>query len=358
MYEEDKATYPDRIIWGSEVPHTFATRGSYRTTNKIRRALVDPSKADENKKRVHAQDDLAPKEVFSKKLSPGVSNYDNSYGYVNMRKSWQRTRDLPYVIGEFRWTGFDYIGECGKNVSSTHGIIDVCGFPKDGYYFYQSQWTEKPMVHLLPHWSWPELARKEIPVWAYSNAEEVELWLNGKSLGRKKMDRDEMKVDWMVAYQPGTIEAKAYTGGKLVASTKHVTATDPASIRIKTDRKQMQADQTDVVHVTVEVLDQNGNVHPRADNLVEFKVTGPARIIGTGNGNPQSADPYSGTQQHAFGGLCLAMVQSTGGPGEITITATSGTLKSTSFVVRSVDKMVTTSEKIGCVSLAAKHMEK
>jgi beta-galactosidase len=355
MYEEDKATYPDRIIWGSEVPHTFSRRGAYKTTNKIRRDKVDPSKSDGNAKRVYRQNDLAPEEVFSRSLTRGSSSYDNHYGYVNMRESWRRTRDLPYVIGEFRWTGFDYIGECGANMSSEHGIIDVCGFPKDSYYFYQSQWTDKPMVHLLPHWSWPELKGKEIPVWAYSNAEEVELFLNGKSLGRKKMDRDEMKLDWMVGYEPGTLEAKAYSGGKLVASTLHVTASEPDRIRIKTDRAQIQADQADVVHVVVEVLDKNGNLHPRADNLVEFKVTGPARIIGTGNGNPQSQDPYSGTQQHAFGGLCMAIVQSTGDAGEITITATSAKLKSTSLVVGSVDKIAAPSEKVASASSCKAH---
>ena len=336
MYEEDKVTYPDRIIWGSEVPHTFATRGVYKTRTKIQRALVDPSKAEENIKRVHIIPNLTRKEIFPHTKQRG-SEYDNSYGYVNMRESWRRTRSLPYVIGEFRWTGFDYIGECGANISSNHGVIDVCGFPKDGYYFYQSQWSDKPMVHLLPHWSWEGVMEgKKIPVWAYSNADEVELFLNGKSLGRKKMDPEVMKVEWIVEYVPGTIEAKAYKCGREVASTKRVTAGTPDSIKISVDKTEITADKDDVVHVKVEILDENGNFHPLADNLVKFKVTGPGKIIGTCNGNPRSKTPYTSKQQNAFAGLCLAMIQSTGEEGKITIEAISKGLKSTPVTVTAV----------------------
>jgi beta-galactosidase len=328
-YEEHHAKYPERLMYGSEVPHTFGIRGEYKTITRIRRKLADPDHAEpdlRHARRVLEIDDLTPKELFPEDLK-GNSGYDNSYGYVNMRESWRRTRNLPYFMGEFRWTGFDYLGECGFNRSGTHGIIDICGFPKEGYYFYQSQWSEKPMVYILPHWNHPEkMLGTEIPVWAYSNAEEVELFLNGKSLGRKIMDSEKMYCDWMVSYAPGTLEAKAYRDGKLISTTKRITAATPAKMEVKVDRKSARANNQDVIHVEVGIYDENGNFHPKASNEVEFVISGAGKLIGTGNGSPESKYAFTGNKQAAFNGLCLALVQVSNNPGTITITVHSDNL--------------------------------
>lgn len=200
----------------------------------------------------------------------------------------------PWVSGVFFWTGFDYRGEATPfgwpNVSSTFGILDTCGFPKDAFYYLQSCWTDRPMVHLLPHWNWGGKQGQDMDVWAYSNCEEVELFLNGKSLGKKSLPRNS-HLQWRVRYEPGVLLARGYTGGRVVAVEKVETAGAPAGIRLTPDRATIDADDEDLSIVTVAVTDEKGRVVPVASNLIRFELNGPGRIIGVGNGDPICHEP-------------------------------------------------------------------
>jgi len=194
----------------------------------------------------------------------------------------------------FFWTGFDYRGEEAPfgwpNVSSDFGIMDVCGFPKDVFYYLQSCWTDKPIVHLLPHWNWPGKNGQNIDVWAYSNCKEVELFLNGRSLGRKTTPKNS-HLQWTVKYEPGTLLAKGYTDGKMVTEVKVETTGAPARIKLMPDRTTIHADGKDLSIVTVAVTDENGRVVPNAANRIDLDLQGPGRIIGVGNGDAISHEP-------------------------------------------------------------------
>ncbi len=226
----------------------------------------------------------------------------------------------PWVAGEFVWTGFDYIGEPtpydqGNNRwparSSYFGIIDLAGFPKDRFYIYQSQWSDKPMVHLLPHWNWEGWEGKEIPVQAFTNADSVELFLNGKSLGtREAKDLVGLHYEWKVPYAVGTLKAVAKKDGKEVATDEVVTAGAPAKLELKVDRPAIKADGDDLAFVTVRVLDKDGHICPNADNEITFSLDGPASIAGLDNGDPINHEAFQGKSHKAFHGLALAIVRS------------------------------------------------
>ena len=304
----------------TEVPHTFQTRGFYRTRTWWR----DPKTKRHPRFPVA---DLTDKEVFTgdnvkapKRTITYNSSYDNSGVRICARTSWQRTRDFPFVAGEFRWTGFDYLGESfGWPLKSANfGIIDLVGFPKDHYYFYQSQWTREPMVHLLPHWTHPGREGVKIPVWAYTNCDSVELFLNGTSLGLKAVEK-KMHLSWDAAYAPGTLKAVGRRGGKVVASKTVVTAGPPAGLKLTCDNADLAADARDIAQVAVAVVDADGHFAPLAASRVAFCVSGPARLIGVGNGDPADLENYTNTHRRAFYGLCKAFVQSTldKGPAEL-----------------------------------------
>ncbi len=304
----------------TEVPHTFQTRGFYRTRTWWR----DPKTKRHPRNPVA---DLTDKEVFTgdnvKTSGHRItynSSYDNSGVRICARLSWQRTRDFPFVAGEFRWTGFDYLGESfGWPLKSANfGIIDLVGFPKDHYYFYQSQWTREPMVHLLPHWTHPGKEGVKIPVWAYTNCDDVELFLNGTSLGRQAVG-DKMHLSWLVPYAPGTLKAVGRRGDEIVASKTVVTAGAPAGLKLTCDNAEIAPDARDIAQVAVAVVDTDGHFAPLASSRVAFHVNGPARLIGVGNGDPADLENYTNTHRRAFYGLCKALVQSTQakGPAEL-----------------------------------------
>jgi beta-galactosidase len=225
-----------------------------------------------------------------------VSAYDdNAPSWSNTAKQWWSFFDArPWLSGGFVWTGFDYRGEPTPYnwpcINSHFGILDTCGFPKDNFWNYQSWWTEKPVLHLLPHWNWPGKAGRDIDVRALSNCDEVELFLDGKSLGRKTMERDS-ELSWKVAYQPGTLSAKGFRAGQVVAEAKVETTGAPAAVALLADRATIDGNGEDVAVVAVSIVDGRGRMVPTADSPVAFKVEGPGRIIGVGNGDPSSHEP-------------------------------------------------------------------
>lgn len=260
--DEYHRQHPTQPIIGSEEASTLSTRGIYAN---------DPAKGY-------------------------MSAYDlNQPGWGKTAEEWWRYfADRPYLAGAFVWTGFDYRGEPTPYrwpcISSHFGIMDTCGFPKDNFFYYQAWWTDKPVLHLLPHWNWPGKEGQDIAVWCHSNCETVELFLNGKSLGTKQMERNS-HLEWQVPYTPGILEARGYQGDRLVATAKVETAGPPAQLTLTPDRTNIRADGEDVSVVTVTVLDADGRPMPVGDNELAFKVSGNARIIGVGNGDPSSHEP-------------------------------------------------------------------
>jgi beta-galactosidase len=282
-------------------------------------------------------------ERWDKPLTNGNADYSCS-AYDNCSAPWGSTQEETWKIvkktdffaGQFIWTGWDYIGEPTPYDwparSSYFGIIDLAGFPKDTYYMYQSEWTSKPVLHIYPHWNWA--AGKEIDVWAYFNSDEVELFLNGKSLGAKRKMGDDLHVSWRVPFAPGTLKAVSRKGGKVVLTKEIRTAGQPAAVVLISDRKIIKADGEDLSFVTVKVVDSNGIVVPNADNLVRFEVTGEGAIAGVDNGSQISMELFKANQRRAFHGLALAIIQSKGKPGNINLKATAEGLSSASVVIR------------------------
>ncbi len=225
-----------------------------------------------------------------------VSAYDvNAPSWASTtEKWWSYFADRPWLSGGFVWTGFDYRGEptpyAWPCINSHFGILDVCGFPKDNFYYYQSWWTTNTVLHLLPHWNWPGKEGQEIRVDALSNCEEVELFLNGQSLGKQPMKRNS-KLSWKVKYAPGTLSAKGFNGGKLAAETKVETTGAAAAVQLKPDRATINADGEDVSVFTVSVTDAQGRVVPVAGNKIRFELNGAGKILGVGNGDPSCHEP-------------------------------------------------------------------
>ena len=263
-----------------------------------------------------------------------VGNADNTVSaYDNVRPPWGSTHEATWKVmkkydmlsGFFIWTGWDYLGEptpySWPSRSSYFGIIDLAGFPKDVYYMYQSEWTDKPVLHIFPHWNWTP--GKTIDIWAYyNNADEVELYVNGKSVGIKKKTGDDLHVMWRLKFEPGTLKAISRKDGKVVLTQEIHTAGQPAKIELSADRSTINADGKDLSFVTVKILDKDGNVVPDASNLVNFKLNGNAFIASVDNGDPVSHDPFKADYRKAFHGLALAIVQAKETPGNITFTAT------------------------------------
>ena len=268
---------------------------------------------------------------------PNADNTCSSYDNVSApwgsthEETWKVIKKHDFMSGQFIWTGFDYLGEptpyWWPSRSSYFGIVDLAGFPKDVYYMYQSEWTKKDVLHIFPHWNWT--AGQTVDVWAYSNAEEVELFLNNKSLGVKKKQGDDLHLMWKVPFAPGTLKAISRTGGKDVLVQEVKTAGAPAKLVVIADRSSIRADGTDLSFLTVDVLDANGVIVPNADNLVKFQLEGSGAIVGVDNGNPVSHESFKAPQRKAFHGKCLVVVQSGEKPEIIKLTATSEGLPAT-----------------------------
>ena len=266
------------------------------------------------------------------------SSYDNCHvpwGSTH-EETWKIVKKYDHISGMFVWTGFDYLGEptpyWWPSRSSYFGIIDLAGFPKDVYYMYQSEWTDQNVLHVFPHWNWKE--GQPVDVWVYTNAQEVELFLNGKSLGTKKKTEDDLHLMWRVPFEAGTLKAISRTNGQVVLEKEIKTAGAPAKIRLTADHSKIKADGYDLSFITAEVLDANGVPVPTAGNQIRFEVKGDAFIAGVDNGDPTSHESLKGSSMKAFNGKCLAVVQANETPGEVTFTAKADGLQEASVRLR------------------------
>lgn len=253
---------------------------------------------------------------------------------------WKLAAENKYWLGGFVWTGFDYRGEPTPykwpNISSHFGILDVCGFPKNIYYYYKSWWTNEDILHLSPHWNWPEKTGKPIDVWVNSNAEEVELFLNGKSLGKKTMERNS-HLQWNVNYEPGTLEAIGYKKGKKL-TTKVETTGQAYNVVLSPEKTILTADGKDATVINISITDEKGREVPVADNMVKFYISDNAKIIGVGNGDPSSHEADKCTdgswQRSAFNGKCQVIIQAGKNIGEIQFEAKAIGLKSETILLK------------------------
>ncbi|MFT2009955.1 beta-galactosidase GalB [Pontibacter sp. 13R65] len=322
-FEKFPQSFPGQKFIATETTSALATRGSYdMPSDSIRRW---PYKWDE------------PFTDGNKDLT--VSAYDNvsaPWGSTH-EETWKLIKKHDYLSGMYIWTGFDYLGEptpYGWPARSSYfGVVDLAGFPKDAYYMYKSEWTTEPVLHVFPHWNWQP--SKTVDVWAYyNNADEVELYLNGTSLGIKKKQGDELHVMWRVPYQPGTLKAVSRKGEEEVLTKEISTAGAAARLVLQVDRDNIKANGKDLAFVTVRIEDKNGNLVPRADNLVHFKVEGKATIAGVDNGLQTSMEPFKADKRKAFNGLCLAILQAQEEAGTVQLTATSAGLESAVVAIK------------------------
>jgi len=300
--DEHHKKFPWQCGIGTEESNTIGTRGVY-TDDKANGRMAATNRMPEN---------------------------------VGTESGWKFYDERPFLSGVFFWTGFDYRGEANPlswpAVNSEFGIVDLCGFPKDIFYYLQSWWGTKPVIHIMPHWNWKEREGENVKVTIYSNTEEVELVLNNKSLGKKTMEKNG-HLDWNVTYQPGTLVAKGFTRGKPSISEQIATTDVPAKVILISDRMVLNADGEDVAVITVQLEDTKNRIVPTANNEVAFILSGPGKIIGVGSGDPASHDPEQFVENSSnpgpqwkrktFNGLAQIIVKTTTQTGNITLTANS-----------------------------------
>ena len=313
--------FPGRPIIGAETNSSLHMRGSYTM----------PS--DEIRRWPRKDEDIL-------KLGPTYecSAYDNStapWGSAH-EEQWKLVKSHDFFSGMYIWTGWDYIGEPTPfpwpAVSSYFGIIDLAGFPKDPFYFYQSEWTNTPVLHVFPHWNWK--AGETVDVVAYyNNADEVELFLNDRSQGTKRKEGDDMHVFWRLKFEPGVLKAVSRRNGRTVLTREVRTAAQASQMILVPDRKTINADGVDLSFVTVKVVDRNGTLVPLADNLIRFEVSGDGSIAGVDNGNQISHESFKGKQRKAFHGMALVIVQSKQKAGRIYLRATGQNLAPATVVI-------------------------
>jgi beta-galactosidase len=322
-YPEFREKFPSKVIISSETASAFSSRGVYLfpvasgVGGPVRPGYGgDPESRQVSAYELHAAD-------FGSSADKVFASQDQH----------------PYVGGEFVWTGWDYLGEPTpyyESRSSYSGIIDLAGFKKDRFYLYQANWRpDHPMAHILPHWTWPDRVGQGTPVHVFTSGDEGELFLNGRSLGRKSKGPYEYRLRWDdIVYEPGTLEVVAYKDGRKWATDLVRTAGPPARLDVMPDRTEIRADGRDLSFVTLRVADNDGLVAPRANNRIQFKVEGPGEIVATDNGDPTSFEPFQAPERKAFNGLCLVIVRAKPGQsGRIKLTASSEGLRTgTTFI--------------------------
>ena len=321
-YPEEKAKHPNGFFIASETTSSLSDRGIYHFP---------------------ADSAMRPTPDMHCSSFDNRGTYYDRPGTMITQTTWRAVKETPYVAGLFVWTGFDYYGEPAypyPSISSSYGIVDLCGFPKDVFYFYKSQWTAEPVLHLLPHWNWKEGAI--IDVIAYTNCDEVKLFLNDKLIGSQIFantnityrslqwdkvinlgDGQKLSLDWKVPFSPGTLRAEGYKNGKLIATDIVKTADDPGKIDLVADHSAIKADGKDLSYITVKIKDRQGTLVPNADNLIHFDIEGEGRIVGVSNGNPISLESPKGKERSAFSGMCQVVIQSTFNKGKIILKASS-----------------------------------
>ncbi|TDD97793.1 sugar-binding domain-containing protein [Flavobacterium cellulosilyticum] len=258
-----------------------------------------------------------------------VSAYDQvqSYWGTTHEANWKTIKKQDFMAGTFIWTGFDYLGEPDPYPyparSSYFGIVDLAGLPKDVYYMYQSEWTTKPVLHIFPHWNWT--SGQEVDVWAYyNNADQVELFLNGKSLGVKSKQNDDLHISWRVKFEPGIIKAISRKKGVVVLEKVIHTAGAASKIALIADKTTIKNDTYDLVYVTVSITDADGNLVPNANDLIQFEVTGGGKLVGVDNGYQAGLDSFKANSCKVYNGKCIAIIQSNGKKEKIQLKASTG----------------------------------
>ena len=324
-YSELPKRFPGQKFIASETASALATRGVYEFPSDSIRIWPPNSKV---------QDTFSANKDFT------AAAYDNTYAYWGNthERSWLAVKNSPHIAGAFVWSGFDYLGEPMPYPkfparSSYYGIIDLAGFPKDVYYMYQSEWSAKPVLHIFPHWNWKP--GQLVDIWAYyNNADEVELLLNGRSLGTRKKNDTILHVMWRVPFEAGTLKAISRKKGKIILTKEIKTAGEAARIELAAEKTNLKADGKDLSFVAVSILDKKGNLVPDADNLIEFSITSNGKIAGTDNGYQADTVSLKSNKRKCWKGLALAIVQSTKKKGNITLTATSRGIPPASIILR------------------------
>ena len=323
-FKDVPKNFPGKPFIVTESVSALQTRGYYRMPSDS--MYVWPERWD--------------KPLYDESFS--CSSYDNCHvPWGNTHEGTMRhVEDNDFIMGQFVWTGFDYLGEptpFGWPARSSYfGIVDLAGIPKDSYYMYQSRWRpDLDVLHLFPHWNWKE--GEDVDVWAYfNNADEVELFLNGVSLGTKKAENGSYHVWWRVPFTPGELVAVSRKDGKEVKRASVKTASEPYAIRLIPDRAEINADGTDLSYVTVEVVDKAGNLCPLAGNEISFEVDGAGFNAGVDNGSQISLEPFKSDKRKAFYGKAMLIVQNDGRTGDIKVKATSPDLKETTVTIKSL----------------------
>lgn len=314
-YKKKHEEYPDYVLYGSETASTVSSRGEYKFPVKEKRS--------------------AYYEDYH------VSSYDLEYpAWASTPDTeFEQQDDCDFIFGEFVWTGFDYLGEPtpyneGTPARSSYfGIVDLAGLKKDRFYLYQSKWSDKPVLHLLPHWNWEERMGQNVPVYCYTNYPKAELFVNGKSMGVREKNNnskyERYRLMWNdVVYQPGEIKVVAYNEDGSVADTEVIKTAGP-TYRIKTtvDRREISADGKDLAFVTVEILDKDGNLCPKADNLLFFDVEGEASLKAVCNGDPTDQTSFASDYIRTFNGKLVVVLQSSEKAGKAKLKVYGGHLR-------------------------------
>ena len=308
-FDRFHSKHPDQPILGSENNCTYSTRGVYHTDSK--------------------------KQIFS--------SYDDEKAYWGdtVRGTWEAVNTRNYVMGLFVWTGFDYRGEPSPytwpSINSHWGAMDTCGFAKDGFYLHKACWSHEPMVHILPHWNWKGMEGSAIKVMSHTNCEEVELFLNGKSLGRKPSPIYE-QATWDVIYEPGVLEMKGYIDKEEVTAAVVRTTDHAATISLEPFRDYIYGDGLDAIPIDVAAVDATGNFVPTDNSKIRFTIEGPGQIIGVGNGDPNSHEIDKTNERSLFNGKCQAIIQSSYGSGDLVVRAEAEGLQFAELVLRVLPK--------------------